>query len=574
MTRDQWDRERLREEAARLLRESAGEVSHLPGADVRDLVRELQQYQIELEEQNSELRRLQSELEESRDRYSDLYDFAPVGYLAVEPNNAIGAANLIAAELFQVSRDRLVGSFLTEHVDRRFQKELIDHLTFARESGENQSCDVRLHTEAAPVYVRLLIDIIARSDDQPPTLRIALSNVSEEKSHEFAAERRAQQQRLVEHQRSLGAIAGGFARDINQLLAPLMAQTAFIADALPVDSDLHAHLARIVAHTEVASDLCGSMLDLSDGAHRHHQIAIDDLLHTLPGWLAEELPDAQIDVSCHALGELTGSRSQLECAVRAVCQNGVEAVEQEQPCLSIDVIEATLREDDLHGLLAADAAEPGSYFEIRIADNGSGMTAEVAAQLLDPGYSTKGSDRGHGLAMVQQIITRHRGGMTVNSHPLRGTVVSLFLPIAQLPADGPSVYRSAEFIAGEGHLLLVEPDPTVRESTRVVLEDAGYQVDAPADTPAAVERFQQSWADIDAVLLDAQHSELQAVQTLLELRRCDPDVRVLMRTGRHRALSLDDLRQLGVSGVIRKPCSAFELTRKIRSSLQGTGFPD
>ncbi|MCR9197246.1 MAG: ATP-binding protein [Planctomycetaceae bacterium] len=567
MTRDQWDRERLRQEAARLLRQSVGEVSDVP-ADVRDLVRELQLYQTELEEQNDELRRLQSELEESRDRYSDLYDFAPTGYLSVDSSDAIVAANLVAAELFQVPRERVIGSFLKEHVDRHFHEDLTDCLCQTRQSGENQTCDVRLNAGGISVYVRLLMDVISRSEDSGPALRIALSNVSEEKAAEFAAQRRAQQKRLANHHQSLGSIAGGFAEDVSRLLAPIVAQTAFIAQQLPEDSGLHEHLDKIVAHTDVAAELCGTMSRHADGLHRDHRFAIEEFVHTLPTWLSEELPAARLEYSCSAVGDVSGSRSQLECCLRALCQNAAEAVSDGEPQISIDVTEAHLSEDRLTELLAADAAQPGSYFAIHVHDNGIGVPPEAAGRLLDADYSTRAADRGSGLAMVRQIVTRHRGALAVASRP-SGTTVTVFLPVAAASTAGPSIYRRSELVRGEGRILLVDADTTVRQSTQRVLQEAGYRVDAPVDANAACQLFEQAWADIDAVLLDAEHSELQTVQTLLELRRCQTDAVVLVRCGR-RSLSLNDYRELGASGVLRKPCSAFELTRKLKTILLGT----
>src|SRR5215472_10923566 len=57
--------------------------------DASALVQELEVHQIELERQNEDLRRAQSELEESRDELSDLYDFAPVGYLTLGEDTVI-----------------------------------------------------------------------------------------------------------------------------------------------------------------------------------------------------------------------------------------------------------------------------------------------------------------------------------------------------------------------------------------------------------------------------------------------------------------------------------------------------
>ncbi|MDD4928143.1 MAG: PAS domain S-box protein [Gallionella sp.] len=78
-------------------------------ADSREvLLHELQVHQIELEMQNETLRQAHIDMEESRDRYVDLYDFAPVGYLTISQDGTISGANLTAATLFKVARKELI----------------------------------------------------------------------------------------------------------------------------------------------------------------------------------------------------------------------------------------------------------------------------------------------------------------------------------------------------------------------------------------------------------------------------------------------------------------------------------
>lgn len=78
---------------------------------LEELITELMTYQIELEMQNDELRQTQQQLDTTRKKYSDLYDFAPVGYFRFDRQGKILEANLAGAQMLGVGRGRLIGMF-------------------------------------------------------------------------------------------------------------------------------------------------------------------------------------------------------------------------------------------------------------------------------------------------------------------------------------------------------------------------------------------------------------------------------------------------------------------------------
>ena len=108
----------LRKEAEEKLRPDTIDTERLSEAEVRKLAHELQVYQIELEMQNEELRKSSNELEDSRDRYSRLYDFAPIGYLTISEKGLILEANLTFALMLGMERGSLIKKQLSTFITR------------------------------------------------------------------------------------------------------------------------------------------------------------------------------------------------------------------------------------------------------------------------------------------------------------------------------------------------------------------------------------------------------------------------------------------------------------------------
>ncbi|MEJ2224657.1 MAG: PAS domain S-box protein [Syntrophobacterales bacterium] len=171
----------LRRQAEERLKKKATHPEELTPVEAARLIHELQVHQIELELQNEELRQAQVQLAESRDKYTDLYDFAPVGYLTLGKAGKILEANLTAATMLGLERSKLLGLFFPHFLvdtDRRVFRQLLNNGSDLRERrGE-------FHLQDGNGKARvLLLDILLLQDAEGREQhRVALTDITELKT--------------------------------------------------------------------------------------------------------------------------------------------------------------------------------------------------------------------------------------------------------------------------------------------------------------------------------------------------------------------------------------------------------
>lgn len=158
---------------------------------------ELAKRQTELERQNLELLAVRAELERARDRYAELYDWAPVGYCTLERSGTIAEANLKAAALLGVERDALPGKSLCLFLDSGQRQVLRRHLARVLRCGDRRSLELRCtpRLDAEPRYLRLDAEP-TRGEDGTPMCRCALLDVTE---HRRLVEALRRRERTLEH---------------------------------------------------------------------------------------------------------------------------------------------------------------------------------------------------------------------------------------------------------------------------------------------------------------------------------------------------------------------------------------
>lgn len=153
-----------------------------PDRHIDELLHELHVHQIELEMQNDELRRAQLSLEESRDRYFELYEFASVGYLTLSRDGMIAESNLTAASLLGVERKKFLQRRFSNFVPVEERERWHRHFVGMLQCDERQCCELPLQrSDGSSIYVQL----DGRCVKAGGMVRIALTDLTERKRIEI-----------------------------------------------------------------------------------------------------------------------------------------------------------------------------------------------------------------------------------------------------------------------------------------------------------------------------------------------------------------------------------------------------
>jgi two-component system cell cycle sensor histidine kinase/response regulator CckA len=171
-------------------------------------------------------------MEAGLEKYSDLYDFAPVGYLTLDREGTIREANLTCASLLGIERARLVNRPFGFCLSPPDLAPFNAFLTWVFESKARQSCEVALRKEGKPT-VALRLEAVAAASGQE--CRAVLDDITEQK--------RAEEDRIILNRlESTGILASGIAHDFNNLLTMILLNLELGQTLIPPGEELARHL--------------------------------------------------------------------------------------------------------------------------------------------------------------------------------------------------------------------------------------------------------------------------------------------------------------------------------------------
>ena len=219
------------------------------------------------------------------------------------------------------------------------------------------------------------------------------------------------------------------------------------------------------------------------------------------------------------------------------------------------------------GRLAIRTANAGDGFILlEVRDSGCGMPREVLDRVMEPFFTTKpqGQGTGMGLPIVYGTVKAHRGQMHLASTPGQGTTVSIRLPACDPAPDLEAAQAAPAPPLRSLHLLVVDDDELIRQSTAQLLAALGHTASVVGSAEAALAMLETS-VKVDVVLLDLNMPDLGGAAALPLIRSMRPELPVLLATGRADQQALDLAEAFPRVKLLAKPFSREDLQHLLRA---------
>jgi PAS domain S-box-containing protein len=562
--------------------------------EVERLLADLRIHQAELETQNEELLATRRELEALLTEYTNLYDFAPVGYLTLDQTGLVRKANLAAATLMGTDRSRLAARPFVHFLPPAMRPSFEAFLRQARETGAKGSHETLVvrngdrplwvHIEAGPSASggesRLaLLDIDERKRLQKALEeihreleeRVRQRTVELEKAHEQlraeVAEREKAESYLRQAQKleALGTLAGGIAHDFNNILAAMIGFAELMKDRMPEGSRQREHAGKIVRAGVRGRDLVRQMLTFSRQAEQTRKpLRLATIVKESAKLLRSSTPST-IDMKVHVKGDgsvIMGDPVQIEQVLMNLVTNAIHAMRDG------GVLEIGLSHCDT---APSSDLEPGPYVKLTVRDTGTGIAPEIVDRIFDPFFTTKGLGEGTGLGLsvVLGIVKQSRGHIAVASAPGKGTTFDVYFPaIVDEPTKSD---RAGDLPVAGGHerLLFIDDEPALTEIGEELLTGLGYEVTIQTSGRAALALFRLDPSRFDLVITDQTMPEMTGIQLAAALLAIRPDVPVILSTGFSQTATERSAKEAGIRAFVMKPLTKGEIARTVRQVLDG-----
>ncbi|NVN90411.1 MAG: response regulator [Desulfuromonadales bacterium] len=368
---------------------------------------------------------------------------------------------------------------------------------------------------------------------------------------------------------SLGVLAGGIAHDFNNILQAIISHADLALMKISPESPAANSLRKIEQAASRAANLSKQMLAYSGKGKFVVECA--DLNRVLE----EMLPMLEVSISnkialrlnlTRPLPSIEADITQMHQVVMHLIINASEAIGDDGGVITVTTSAVHCDKDCLNSIAPSDRLPEGTYVVLEVVDTGCGMDHDITEKIFDPFFTTKFTGRGLGLAAVHGIIRGHKGAINVYSEPGKGSTFKIILPASESQETILPVHAREAEVHGCGTVLLVDDEEDVRNVGREMLEALGFETVTAIDGFDALETLKRNQS-IKIVILDLTMPRMDGEQTFNELRKSNPDMKVIMSSGYNEHEVTQKFIGKSLAGFIQKPYR-ISVLREILTSIR------
>ncbi len=373
---------------------------------------------------------------------------------------------------------------------------------------------------------------------------------------------------------AIGQLAGGIAHDFNNMLGGIMGASELLHMYSDNAEKRERYINLIKSTAEHASELTAKLLAFSRKTEIEllpvdiHKV-IDDTYYLLLRTI-----DRKIDIELDLKAEISAIKGDMSQLLNIFLNLGINAghAMPNGGMLSFSTRNAEL--DETWCRINSPDLDPGRYIIVEVRDTGNGIPLEYISRIFDPFFTTreKGKGTGLGLSAVYGNVKQHHGTITVYSETGHGTIFHIYFPLTE--ENIRPLKKPGDLIKGSGTVLVVDDEEIMRMTAKEILNYLGYEVLEAANGKEAIEIFHEKHEAINLVLLDMIMPVMNGHECFMEMKKIDPDVKVIIASGFILDHNLDEMKTVGLSGFIRKPYQTADLSSLLSEVLTSRSSSD
>jgi PAS domain S-box-containing protein len=365
--------------------------------------------------------------------------------------------------------------------------------------------------------------------------------------------RRKMQDELLRAQKleSLGVLAGGIAHDFNNILTGILGNLTLVRLHLPEDHKALERIDRCEKAIKQATGLTCQLLTFSRGGEPVKKMV--DLHGVIHDAVSFALRGSNVAGELRVSDDLWPIEAD-EGQVGQVINNLLINADQSMPgggTVRVDADNCMVGQGEIASLA------PGPYVRISVSDQGSGIDPENLDRIFDPYFTTKKGGTGLGLTSLYSIVKKHGGDVLVSTQVGKGSLFRVYLPALPKPREEAFGIRQLPVSAGDGYVLVMDDEESIREVAHEMLTSLGYRSATCACGEEVVELYREELeqgVSVDAVIMDltipGRMGGLEAASRILAL---DPSAWLVVSSGYSNDPVMSNYGGYGFSEALLKP---------------------